>query len=204
MLSCIIASQNLKKRNELQQLLPSSFTFLLPSEIGFFDSIAETENSFEGNARLKAQAMQNFALSKKLNASIIADDSGLEVEALNGAPGVYSARFAGENANDAENVQLLLLKLKGVTRRKARFVSVIVFQNQHHIQVFKGEVQGTIAYQSRGTNGFGYDSVFIPTGYRSTFAELSSEHKNLISHRAKAMAYLVNYIKLNNTKQQGL
>ena len=114
MLSCIIASQNLKKRNELQQLLPSSFTFLLPSEIGFFDSIAETENSFEGNARLKTQAMQNFALSKKLNASIIADDSGLEVEALNGAPGVYSARFAGENANDAENVQLLLLKLKGV------------------------------------------------------------------------------------------
>lgn len=195
MFNILIASQNIKKRNELLHLLPNNYNVIMPSDIDYHDNVEETETSFEGNARLKAQALHNFALSKGLNAAIIADDSGLEVEALNGAPGVYSARYAGVHQNDNDNTQLLLLNLKGITHRKARFVSVIIYQVLQEIHVFRGEVQGTIAYQARGTNGFGYDAVFIPTGFRSTFAELTADQKNLISHRAQAMKALVNFIK---------
>lgn len=195
MLNILIASQNIKKRNELLHLLPDTYNVIMPSEIDYNHIVEETETSFEGNARLKAQALHHFALSKGLNAAIIADDSGLEVEALKGEPGVHSARYAGVHQNDNDNTQLLLLNLKGITHRKARFVSVIIYQFLQEIHVFRGKVQGTIAYQARGTNGFGYDTVFIPTGFRSTFAELTSDQKNLISHRAQAIKALVNFLK---------
>jgi XTP/dITP diphosphohydrolase len=195
MFNILIASQNVKKRNELLHLLPDSYNVILPSDIDYTDNVEETETSFEGNARLKAQALHHFALSKGIQAAIIADDSGLEVEALKGEPGVHSARYAGVHQNDNDNTQLLLLKLKGITHRKARFVSVIIYQFLKETHVFRGEVQGTIAYQARGINGFGYDAVFIPRGFRSTFAELNPDQKNLISHRAQAMKSLVDFIK---------
>ncbi len=198
-MNLLFASSNKNKIKEIQALLPANIILLGLSDINFTQDIAETASTIEGNAKLKAEFIWDY-LSKhpteiKIDA-VFADDSGLEVEALNWAPGVYSARYAGEPKNDEANNKKLLAELKLQTKRNAQFKTVIAFIKQNDHQEFTGIIKGTIAYEPRGTNGFGYDPLFIPQGYRSTFAELDFETKNSISHRGIAVKKLVEYLSL--------
>ena len=179
----VCASANPHKVEELARLLPLWVDLVArPSDIGDIDEDAPT---LEGNAIIKAVEIANHA-----SEWAIADDTGLEVEALNGAPGVRSARFAGEHATDAENRALLLAKLKGVTNRSARFRTVVALvSSKGDIHFVGGECIGTIAESERGDSGFGYDSLFIPTdGDGRTFAEMSGAEKDAVSHRGRAIA----------------
>src|SRR5262245_50379824 len=157
--------------------------------------IPETENSFEGNAKLKA-----VAASKQLPGLVIADDSGLEVDALGGAPGIYSARYAGANATDGDRINKLLGELERVCAtedpRRARFRCVVALaRNGNLLGTFEGIVEGRITDELRGDSGFGYDPIFVPDGFDQTFGELPSEMKNTISHRAKAIRALANKLQ---------
>ena len=179
----VCASANPHKVEELARMLPSWVDLVpRPSDIGEIDEDAPT---LEGNAIIKAVEIANHA-----SEWAIADDTGLEVEALNGAPGVRSARFAGEHATDAENRALLLAKLEGVTNRSARFRTVVALvSSKGDIHFVGGECIGTIAESERGDSGFGYDSLFIPTdGDGRTFAEMSGAEKDAVSHRGRAIA----------------
>ena len=179
----VCASANPHKVEELARMLPSWVDLVArPSDIGDIDEDAPT---LEGNAIIKAVEIANHA-----SEWAIADDTGLEVEALNGAPGVRSARFAGEHATDAENRALLLAKLDGVTNRSARFRTVVALvSSKGDIHFVGGECAGTIAESERGDSGFGYDSLFIPTdGDGRTFAEMSGAEKDAVSHRGRAIA----------------
>jgi len=187
----IFASANKNKIKEIKALLPESFELLGLADIGIIEDIPEPGTTIKENSFLKAQYVLDFLKNKNENIAVFADDSGLEVEALGSAPGVYSARYAGVPKNDANNNKKLLEELKLVTDRKARFVTVITLLLDGQVYSFEGEIKGTIAFEGRGTNGFGYDPLFIPQGYRSTFAELNAEVKNTISHRANAVKKLV-------------
>jgi XTP/dITP diphosphohydrolase len=179
----VCASANPHKVEELARLLPSWVELVpRPSDIGDIDEDAPT---LEGNAIIKAVEIANHA-----SEWAIADDTGLEVEALNGAPGVRSARFAGEQATDAENRALLLAKLDGITNRSARFRTVVALvSSKGDIHFVGGECAGTIAESERGDSGFGYDSLFVPTdGDGRTFAEMSGAEKDAVSHRGRALA----------------
>ena len=179
----VCASANPHKVEELARLLPSWVDLVArPSDIGDIDEDAPT---LEGNAIIKAVEIANHA-----SEWAISDDTGLEVEALNGAPGVRSARFAGEQATDAENRALLLAKLDGVTNRSARFRTVVALvSSKGDIHFVGGECAGTIAESERGDSGFGYDSLFVPTdGDGRTFAEMSGSEKDAVSHRGRALA----------------
>jgi XTP/dITP diphosphohydrolase len=159
-----------------------------------FPDVEEGKDSFLGNAKLKAKSVSGFS-----NRLALADDSGLEVEFLGGAPGVISSRYAGENANDRENRLKLLKKLESVKdpeKRRARFVCVMVLGNplKDETGIFTGICSGTIGFEERGTGGFGYDSIFMPEGYDCTMAELDSKVKNRISHRAQALELLSVYL----------
>ena len=179
----VCASANPHKVEELARLLPSWVELVArPSEIGDIDEDAPT---LEGNAIIKAVEIANHA-----SEWAIADDTGLEVEALNGAPGVRSARFAGEDATDAENRALLLAKLNGATNRSARFRTVVALVSlKGDIHFVGGECAGTIAESERGDKGFGYDSLFIPAdGDGRTFAEMNGPEKDAVSHRGRALA----------------
>jgi XTP/dITP diphosphohydrolase len=181
----VCASANPHKVEELARLLPSWVELVArPSDIGDIDEDAPT---LEGNAIIKAVEIANHA-----SEWAIADDTGLEVEALNGAPGVRSARFAGEHATDAENRALLLVKLEGATNRSARFRTVVALvSSKGDIHFVGGECAGTIAESERGDSGFGYDSLFIPTdGDGRTFAEMSGPEKDAVSHRGRALAQI--------------
>ena len=181
----VCASANPHKVEELARLLPSWVDLVpRPSDIGDIDEDAPT---LEGNAIIKAVEIANHA-----SEWAIADDTGLEVEALNGAPGVRSARFAGENATDAENRALLLAKLDGVTNRSARFRTVVALvSSKGDIHFVGGECAGTITESERGDSGFGYDSLFIPTdGDGRTFAEMTASEKDAVSHRGRAISQL--------------
>jgi XTP/dITP diphosphohydrolase len=193
----LFASSNQNKIKEINALLPNSITVLGLTDIGITQEIPETGNTIKDNSFLKADFVRNYLKEKKLNIPVFADDSGLEVTALNGEPGVYSARYAGVPKNDSANNQKLLQALKNKTKRQARFVTVITLMLNDEVVYFEGEVKGTIAFEARGNNGFGYDPLFIPQGYRSTFAELSAESKNQISHRAMAVKQLVGFLKNN-------
>jgi len=178
----VCASANPYKVEELARLLPSWVDLVpRPSDIGDIDEDAPT---LEGNAIIKAVEIANHA-----SEWAIADDTGLEVDALNGAPGVRSARFAGEQATDAENRALLLAKLDGVTNRSARFRTVVALvSSKGDIHFVGGECAGTIAESERGDSGFGYDSLFIPAdGDGRTFAEMSGAEKDAVSHRGRAL-----------------
>ena len=179
----IIASNNKHKIEELKKILAHSmFKVMSMSEAGFCHEIEETGQTFEENAILKARSI---ALEK--HTFVFADDSGLEVEALDYRPGVYSARYAGEGASDSDRINKLLRELSAHSNRKARFVCAIAISTPDgKVETFRGEVYGMIIDHPRGKNGFGYDPVFVPEGYDKTFAELESEVKNKISHRAKA------------------
>ena len=179
----VCASANPHKVEELARLLPSWVELVpRPSDIGDIDEDAPT---LEGNAIIKAVEIANHA-----SEWAISDDTGLEVEALNGAPGVRSARFAGEHATDAENRALLLAKLDGVTNRSARFRTVVALvSSKGDIHFVGGECRGTIAESERGDSGFGYDALFIPTdGDGRTFAEMTGAEKDAVSHRGRALA----------------
>jgi XTP/dITP diphosphohydrolase len=189
----IFASANKNKIKEIKALLPSHFELLGLEDIGITEDIPEPGLTIKENSFLKAQYVLDFLNQKDV--AVFADDSGLEVNALNNAPGVYSARYAGIPKSDENNNKKLMEELKLVTDRKARFVTVITLILNGEIHYFEGEIKGTISYEKRGTNGFGYDSLFIPQGYRSTFAELSAETKNTISHRALAVKKLVEFFK---------
>ena len=177
---------------EFAQLLGGNFKVRDLTEYRDIPEILESGTTFEENATLKALAVSKIFP----NELVISDDSGLEVKALGGAPGVFSARYAREEANDLRNVEKLLRELKEARDRSARFYCVIALaRNGKLITTVAGEAAGTITNFPRGKNGFGYDPIFIPNGFSETFAELTSQTKNKISHRAKAAAALVRHVK---------
>jgi XTP/dITP diphosphohydrolase len=182
----ILATRNAHKSREFQELLGGQFEIADLSSFPAFEVPEETGSTFEQNAILKA-----VSVSKTINKLIVADDSGLEVDALGGKPGIYSARYAGERSTDAANIDKLLRELKSAARRSARFRCVIVLARASKVVgTFEGVVEGEIIDPPRGTSGFGYDPVFQPTGFKETFAEMPPELKNTISHRAIAIAAL--------------
>ena len=166
---------------EVSAILNSRFKLISLKEIGCFDDIPETQDTIEGNAVQKARFVW-----EKYGLDCIADDTGLEVEALNGAPGVYSARYAGEECIAENNIQKLLKELEGVQNRKARFKTVAALILDGQVHLFKGIINGCILTEKRGTDGFGYDPVFLPDNFEESFAEMTSEQKNSISHRVLA------------------
>lgn len=190
----VLATANRHKAAEIAAMLPPAITLRTHAETGFSEEIQETAETIKGNSLIKAQTVKTFLEKKGDTSWVIADDSGLEVKALGGAPGVLSARYAGLQASDADNVKKLLSELHHKTDRKARFVTVITLIGAGGTHFFEGTISGTIAIEARGKNGFGYDPVFIPTGCRSTFAELPAEEKNRISHRAAAVKKLMAFI----------
>lgn len=181
----VFATHNPNKLKEVRLLLPGKFELLSLDDIGCLSDIPETAPTLEGNARLKAEyVMEHFGYP------CFADDTGLLVEALKGAPGVLSARYAGEQKNSEDNIDKLLSELKGIDNRKARFVTVIALITNDKLYLFEGEVKGYIEHERKGSGGFGYDPVFRPEGYSETFAEMSTLLKNQISHRGHALEKL--------------
>lgn len=184
------ATNNKHKIAEVSQMLQGKYELVSLEEIGCTEELPEEQDTMEGNSRQKAQYVwQNY------NISCFADDSGLEVDALNGAPGVYSARYAGPQRSDSDNIELVLQNLEGNTNRNARFRTSItlILNGQEH--QFEGIVDGSITQDWKGNKGFGYDPIFLPAGYTKTFAEMSSEEKNAISHRGIAVRKLVDFLK---------
>lgn len=185
----VFATGNANKLRELRQILGSEYDVRGLADIGCHDDIPETADTFEGNALQKARWVAD-----RYGMDCIAEDSGLEVDALGGAPGVYSARFAGPGHDSAANNALLLEKLKGVTDRSARFRTVLVLLRGGEAHVFEGKVEGDILTAPRGTGGFGYDPLFVPKGWTKTFAEAGADEKNTISHRGRAVAAFRSFI----------
>jgi XTP/dITP diphosphohydrolase len=186
----IVATRNAHKTREIAQILGAALAVQDLTTHPEISEIAENGASFEENAKLKA-----IAVSKQLPGLVIADDSGLEVEALRGAPGIHSARYAGKNASDTEKIAKLLGELAKVDakgdQRRARFRCVLAVAREGQVLgTFEGVVEGEIAERSRGSHGFGYDPVFVPDGFEETFAELPEELKNSVSHRSKAIRKL--------------
>ena len=191
----LLATRNPYKKREFRELLGRDINLIDLSILPQTSMPEETGKTFSENAILKATG-----ISKLVAGLVIADDSGLEVDALNGAPGIYSARYAGENANDSANIDKLLRQLKNLANRSTRFRCVIALaQNGQVVGTFEGVVDGTIVDLPRGSAGFGYDPVFQPAGFTETFAEMPSELKNRLSHRGKAVAALREHFqKLKN------
>ena len=189
----VFATNNPHKLEEARAILANSVKVLSISDIGCHDDIPETAETLEGNALIKARWVKD-----KYGYDCFADDTGLMVEALNGAPGVYSARFAGEHCSPADNIVLLLEKLKGETNRKARFVTVVALIQGEKEYLFEGEIKGRIAEENCGKSGFGYDPVFIPENSELSFAEMLPEEKNAISHRGRAMKKLASFLDSKN------
>ncbi len=187
----IFATQNPNKIKEIQNMLPANINIVGLQDIHVNEDIPETAPTLNGNAQLKA----NF-IWKKFQLPCFADDTGLEVEALNGEPGVRSARYAGEVKNDGANIQLLLNKLQNIPNRFAHFRTCFCFIHKNETHFFEGKIEGEIAIEKLGQNGFGYDPIFVPKGYKKTFAQMTLAEKNKISHRAKALEKLLNH--LNN------
>ena len=187
----VFATNNIHKLEEVQQLMPPEIELLTLKDIGCYEEIEETETTLEGNARIKTDHVrQNYGYD------CFADDTGLEVEALHGAPGVYSARYAGEEASFNDNVEKLLVELKGCDNRKARFRTVVSLYLNKTQYFFEGICEGRIEEQPSGDKGFGYDPVFKPKGFAKTFAEMDMATKGDISHRGLAIKKLANF--LNN------
>ena len=185
----VFASNNIYKLTEIRELLPEGYIIRTLNDIGCTDELPETGTTIEANALQKAgYIFQHF----KMNC--FADDSGLEIDALNNEPGVHSAYYAGLPRNDEKNIQLVLERMKEVQNRKARFKTIIAWMDNGEQYLFEGLLAGTIAKSPKGKNGFGYDPVFIPEGSNRTLAELTPEEKNKISHRAKALRGLMQKI----------
>ena len=190
LMKIVFATNNKHKIEEVKDLLPKEIQVLTLNEIGCHEDIEETEETLEGNAKLKSDHIKmNYGFD------CFADDTGLEVEVLNGAPGVYSARYAGEEATFDDNVQKLLKAMNGVSNRKARFRTVISLYLNDQQLFFEGVCEGTIEESTSGDAGFGYDPIFKPKGYDLTFAEMDLKEKGRISHRGIAVNKLVDYFK---------
>ena len=183
------ATNNIHKLKEVQEVVGDSFQIESMRSLGINEDIPEDQQTLEGNALQKARFLYD-----RTGESCFADDTGLEVDALNGAPGVYSARYAGEAKNSLDNMALLLKNMSGIQHRKARFRTVIALILDGKEYLFEGVVNGTIAEEPRGTAGFGYDPLFVPDGYSTTFAEMDSEAKNAISHRGRAVENLAAFL----------
>jgi XTP/dITP diphosphohydrolase len=182
MIQLVFATNNLHKLREVRAILGDRIETLSLKEINCFDDIPETADTLEGNALLKARYVY-----QKYGFNCFADDTGLEIRALNNAPGVFSARYAGEDKDSAANMRKVLSELADKADRSARFRTVIALVLEGKEYLFDGIVNGTIAVQPRGLSGFGYDPIFVPDGFVKTFAEMDAEQKNQISHRARAV-----------------
>jgi XTP/dITP diphosphohydrolase len=185
----VFATNNENKTREIRNILGSSFTLLSLSDLNINEEIPENEPTLEGNAMHKARYIY-----KIVNMDVFADDTGLEIDALNGMPGVNSARFAGENKDSDANIDKVLTLMGAAKNRKARFRTVIALIMNDKEYLFEGIVKGEILKEKRGDGGFGYDPVFVPEGYNITFAEMSLDEKNKISHRAKAFIKLKEFL----------
>jgi XTP/dITP diphosphohydrolase len=185
----VFATNNAHKLTEVQAAVAGKIKLLSLNDIACHDDIEETGSTFKENAAIKSHFIYN-----KYKINSFADDSGLEIDALNGAPGVYSARYAGEHGNHAANNQKVLKQLKGVTNRKARFITVISLICDGEEHFFEGSVEGTICTELSGSDGFGYDPIFQPDGFDVTFAEMTTAQKNAISHRGRAVEKLVEFL----------
>ena len=185
----VIATNNLNKLKEIRALMPKHIQLLSLNNIGCFEDIPETKDTIEGNAIEKAAYIKN-----KYGYNCFSDDTGLEVEALHGAPGVYSARYAGEQRDAYDNNEKLLNELALEFNRKAQFKTVICLQIDNEMHLFEGICKGEITTKKHGDKGFGYDPVFKPTGYNITFAEMDLALKNRIGHRGKAISKLITFL----------
>ena len=185
----IFATHNHNKAKEIQSLVPVGIQVLTLDDIECFDEIPETSSTLEGNANQKMQFIIDH-----YNVNCFADDTGLEIEALNGEPGVYSARYAGEMKDPNQNMELALSKLNGVEDRSARFRTVIALFWQGGKYQFEGIVKGKITLSKSGKDGFGYDPIFEPENCGKTFAEMNLSEKNLVSHRARAFAKMIEFL----------
>ncbi|WP_299624227.1 non-canonical purine NTP diphosphatase [uncultured Tenacibaculum sp.] len=186
----VFATNNLNKLREVQEMLPQSIELLSLKDINCFEEIEETATTLEGNAKIKADHITN-----NYNYNCFADDTGLEVEALQGEPGVYSARYAGEPANAENNMNKLLQNLDNKDNRKAQFRTSICLNLDGKQFLFDGICKGDILSEKKGEQGFGYDPIFQPEGYSLSFAEMNSADKNAISHRGLAIQKLVDFLK---------
>lgn len=184
------ATQNPNKIREIQSLLADKCQVLSVFDLAVTEELPETGNTLEANAMQKARYIYD-----RFGVNCFADDTGLEVDILNGEPGVYSARYAGPGKDAVANMDLLLLKLEGKTNRSACFKTVIALILDGEEHLFKGVINGNIISEKRGTGGFGYDPVFVPEGHTRTFAEMSIEEKNTISHRAIAVKKMAGFLK---------
>ena len=187
----VFATNNRHKIEEVRKILPDAIELLTLSDIGCTEVLPETGNTLEQNASQKARYIHD-----KYGYDCFADDSGLEVDALHGRPGVFSARYAGGQGNSAENIKKVLGELNQETNRKAKFRTVIALMIGEGTNFFEGEIKGSITHQEKGSGGFGYDPIFIPDGQELTFAEMEPEQKNNISHRAVAIHKLAEYLKI--------
>ncbi|MBO5889150.1 MAG: RdgB/HAM1 family non-canonical purine NTP pyrophosphatase [Clostridia bacterium] len=187
----VVASGNKGKINEIKSILGDVFEVVSMQELGFNEDIEETGSTFFENALIKAKTV-----CKALNMPALADDSGLMVDALNGAPGIYSARYSGEHGNDKSNRDLLIKNLENASNRKAKFASSVVlyYPNDNYIDGY-GETLGEILYEEKGENGFGYDCIFLSDDLKISFGEASFEDKNKVSHRYRALLNLSNKLK---------
>jgi len=185
----VFATNNLHKLKEVQEMLSNAIEVLSLKDIGCFEDIEETESTLEGNAKLKADY-----ITEKYGFDCFADDTGLEVEALDGNPGVYSARYAGEHGNAEKNMEKLLFELQNKSSRKAKFRTIIALNLKNKQYLFEGICDGEILNEKSGVKGFGYDPIFKPKNASSSFAEMNSEEKNIISHRGIAIQELVQFL----------
>jgi len=186
----VFATNNTHKIKEISALLDDRFNIIGLADVGIEEDISEDADTLTGNALSKARYVHS-----RTGLNVFADDTGLEVDALNGAPGVYSARYAGPGKSPDDNIVRLLKELDGITDRKARFRTVIALILNDKEYLFEGTVEGKIMYERRGTGGFGYDPVFMAEGFDRTFAELPLAEKNLISHRARATERLITFLE---------
>lgn len=186
----VFATNNAHKLSEVRAILEPDFQIVSLKELGCDDDIPETANTLEGNALIKAKYIH-----EKFGLDCFADDTGLEIEALGGEPGVYSARYAGEANNANDNMHKVLTNLGNKTNRNACFRTVISLIKDDKTHYFEGKIDGEISTHPRGNSGFGYDPIFIPNEYLVSFAQLSTEEKNQISHRALAVKELVRFLK---------
>ena len=186
----VFATNNLNKLSELQYLLPANIELLGLKDIGCNQELPETQNTLEGNAMQKAEfVFEHFGYN------CFSDDTGLEVEALNNEPGVYSARYAGKDCNPNDNMQKVLQKLVGSNDRNAKFRTVIALIIDGKKSLFEGECEGEITKERKGEKGFGYDSIFLPKGVDTTFAQMTKKQKGAISHRGRATKKLVEFLQ---------
>lgn len=191
----VFATHNHNKAHEIQAIMPQGIEVVTLDEIQCNEDIPETESTLEGNAKLKAQYIVD-----QFNMNCFADDTGLEIEALNGEPGVYSARYAGESRDSNANMDLVLEKLNGKENRNAQFRTAIALYWNGKMHLFEGIVKGRIIHEKRGNDGFGYDPIFEPENCGKTFAEMNLEEKNKVSHRARAIAKMIEFLTLNSLK----